>query len=75
MTKLDLWKKYTFERPKEVPKTKVVKTIQAIDYVFSNPQKYKTTYNPYMNDMTEGYGFMLTFDEKAKYVFSLTRYF
>lgn len=61
--------KYNLKRPSTVIRVpKVVDTITGIDYVFSNPDKFKVTYGSDMKPLTNGFGFMLVFDEKAKYV-------
>ncbi|KAG7449917.1 heme peroxidase [Guyanagaster necrorhizus] len=58
---------YSFERPKPKPIPIVLNTISGIRYVFSNFNVYKQTYTDDMNLLTQGYGFMLSFDEKEKH--------
>ncbi|KAK0439191.1 heme peroxidase [Armillaria borealis] len=64
--KLDL-SNYNFERPQIKPIPIVINTISAIRYVFSDYNIYKQTYTSDMNLLTQGYGFMLSFDEKEKH--------
>ena len=68
---LGVLEKYETTRPKKViPVPKSVNTLKGIDYVFSQPEKFKVTYTPDMNPLTNGFGFMLVFDERAKYALS-----
>ena len=60
LTKLNLVKKYTFERPKAIPVTKVVHTFQGIDQVFKNYHIYKETCGPDMQMLTENYGLVFS---------------
>ena len=55
------------DRPKALPIPKVVDTIAGIRYVFQRPTQYVNTYVRGMALVTEGYGFMLSFDDE-KYV-------
>ncbi|KAK7681445.1 hypothetical protein QCA50_015537 [Cerrena zonata] len=68
LTGLGVVGKYDRKRPsRPTPIPKVVDTIAGIDYVFSNPDKYKVTYAPSMYPSTNDFGFMLVFDEKTKH--------
>ncbi|SJL08734.1 related to Psi-producing oxygenase A [Armillaria ostoyae] len=58
---------YNFERPKPKPIPIVIHTISAIRHVFNDFNIYKQTYTSDMNLLTQGYGFMLSFDEKEKH--------
>lgn len=72
LKKLGVVEKYELKRPNRViPIPKVVDTMTGIRYVFGNPDKFKVTYGPDMKPLTNGFGFMLVFDEKAKFVFIL----
>ncbi|KAK0443278.1 heme peroxidase [Armillaria borealis] len=64
--KLDL-SNYNLERPKPKPIPIVINMISAIQYVFNDYNIYKQTYMDDMNLLTQGYGFMLSFDEKEKH--------
>lgn len=69
LTDLGVVAKYDKARPSTItPIPKIVDTIAGIDYVFSNPDKYKVTYAPNMYPLTNNFGFMLVFDEKTKCV-------
>ncbi|KAI5117535.1 hypothetical protein M0805_004768 [Coniferiporia weirii] len=58
---------YDLTRPKATPIPKVLNTLTGIRYVFNDFQRFHQTYGPDMKMLTEGYGFMLTFDEKVKH--------
>lgn len=68
LDKLHLLSQYTDvegKRPSALPIPKVVDTIDGIRYVFKDPAKYKTTYAHDMKLLTQGYGFMLSDDDRA----------
>ncbi|CAL1694713.1 unnamed protein product [Somion occarium] len=67
LTKLKVVEKYTFKRtlPQPIPKT--VNTMVGLRHVFSKPDIYKTTYGEDMRNLTNGFGFMLVFDDGAKH--------
>ena len=65
---LDQYANTDGKRPAALPIPKVVDTIDGIRYVFKAPAKFKTTYAPDMKLLTNGYGFMLSDDEQARFV-------
>ncbi|KAI5117531.1 hypothetical protein M0805_004764 [Coniferiporia weirii] len=67
LTKLGIADKYDFSRPKATPVPKVLNTLTGIRYVFNDFKRFRQTYEADMKMLTEGYGFMLTFDEQGKH--------
>lgn len=71
LTNLGIVSQYSLTPPVVVPIPKVVETIQGIDFVFSASndrfKRFNQTYTADMAALTEGYGFMLTFDDAAKH--------
>ena len=50
-------------RPAPAPVPAVVDTIAGIDFVMRDPATFGTTYARDMKRLTQGYGFVLVFDE------------
>ena len=67
LEKLRIADKYKFDRPKPTPIPKVLNTLTGIRYVFNDFNKFKQTYTQDMEALTQGYGFMLTFDDEKKH--------
>lgn len=67
LSKLGLVNNYDFSRPIAQPIPKVLNTLTGIRYVFNDFNKFHQTYKFDMELLTDGYGFMLTFDDKAKH--------
>ncbi|KAJ6583033.1 heme peroxidase [Mycena vulgaris] len=57
--------RYTFDRPVPTPQPKVLNTFTGIKYVFNDPVRFPTLYD--MKGLGNGYGFLLCFNEAAKY--------
>ncbi|KAL4246560.1 hypothetical protein ABKN59_008750 [Abortiporus biennis] len=55
---------YSFDRPKVQPIPKVVATLEGIQYVTGNNDKFKTVTGENMRLCTQGYGNLLNFDDK-----------
>ncbi|KAH8111877.1 heme peroxidase [Phellopilus nigrolimitatus] len=64
LTKLGIAEKYDFNRPKTTPIPKVLNTLTGIRYVFNDFKKFHQIYEADMKMLTDGYGFMLTFDDQ-----------
>ncbi|KAF8623795.1 hypothetical protein AX17_007298 [Amanita inopinata Kibby_2008] len=58
----NLVKKYTFDRPIE-SNVKVLRTIKAISEVFNRPKEFPSPYKTDLLELTEGYGYLLGFDD------------
>ncbi|EJC98652.1 heme peroxidase [Fomitiporia mediterranea MF3/22] len=67
LAKLGIADKYKYNRPVATPVPKVLNTLMGIRYVFNDSKKFKQTYTQDMVMLTEGYGFMLVFDEEKKH--------
>ena len=67
LTKLGIADKYSYTRPTATPIPKVLNTLTGIRHVFDDFSKFKQTYTQDMLMLTEGYGFMLVFDEQKKH--------
>ena len=67
LTKLGIADKYKYNRPIATPVPKVLNTLTGIRYVFNDFNRFKVIYKADMEMLTEGYGFMLTFDEQKKH--------
>ncbi|KAL5536114.1 hypothetical protein ACEPAF_4219 [Sanghuangporus sanghuang] len=67
LKKLGIADKYKYNRPVATPAPKVLNTLTGIRYVFNDFKKFKQIYTADMEMLTEGYGFMLTFDDEKKH--------
>lgn len=67
LTKLGIVDKYDFARPVAQPIPKVLNTLTGIRYVFNDSTKFNQTYKADMELLTDGYGFMLTFDDYKRH--------
>ena len=59
--------KYDYSRPKATPVPKVLNTLTGIRYVFNDFQRFHQIYTADMEMLTNGYGFLLNFDDKKKH--------
>ena len=67
LTNLGIADKYDYSRPKATPVPKVLNTLTGIRYVFDDFQRFHQIYTADMEMLTNGYGFLLNFDDKKKH--------
>lgn len=67
LKKLNLLEGYDFSRPKATPVPIVLNTLKGIRQVFADPDTFKQIYTADLDMLTNNYGFMLTYDERAKH--------
>ncbi|KAF7300907.1 Heme peroxidase [Mycena kentingensis (nom. inval.)] len=65
LTRMGIADQYTFDRPTPARVPVVLHDFTAINYVFSDPARFKNVYD--MKDIGNGYGFLLGFDEPKKH--------